>query len=158
VGSPAGVCDTSVRIEDLGQIGLGLLNELLELDHLANLLVSKHLILLVSVDSETGRVIATVFEAGEACWGGTQISIWELSGHGQAVRAGQEQELTIDEGVEDVFPVSLHQVVDVSENSTERGELALEVLRRCCGRWHREVEVLLTSLVPGGSEGSSEEG
>lgn len=71
VGGPAGVCDTSVRVEDLGKIGLGLLNQLLQLDHLANLLVSKHLILLVSVDSETGRVISTVLEAGEACWGDT---------------------------------------------------------------------------------------
>lgn len=90
VGSPAGVCDTSVRIEDLGQIGLGLLNQLLELDHLANLLVSKHLVLLVSVDSESGRVIATVFKAGESC-GGDTIQYWELSGHGQAVRRGRNR-------------------------------------------------------------------
>ena len=117
MGSPAGVCDTSVRIEDLGQIRLGLLNQLLQLDHLADLLVSKHLVLLISVDGETGRVIATVFEAGEACGGDTIQHSLVASGHGQAVRAGQE--LTIDEGVEDVFPVSLHQVVDVSENSTE---------------------------------------
>lgn len=135
VGSPAGVCDTSVRIEDLGQIRLGLLNQLLQLDHLADLLVSKHLILLVSVDGETGRVIATVFEAGEACGGDTIQYSLVASGHGQAVRAGQEQELTIDEGVEDVFPVSLHQVVDVSENSTEKGMLAFELRRSCCCRW-----------------------
>lgn len=88
VGGPAGVCDTSVRIEDLGKIGLGLLNQLLQLDHLANLLVSKHLILLVSVDSETGRIISTVLEAGETCWGRAQFSILQLSGHGQAVRGG----------------------------------------------------------------------
>jgi hypothetical protein len=62
-----------VRIEDLGQIGLGLLNQLLELDHLADLLVSKHLVLLISVDSETGGIIATVFEAGEACWGHNSV-------------------------------------------------------------------------------------
>jgi hypothetical protein len=74
------------------------------------------------------------------------------------VRAGQEQELTIDESVEDVFPVSLHQVVDVSENSTGKGMLASEVHRRRCGRWHREVEVLLTSWCQGWSEGSCEEG
>jgi hypothetical protein len=63
-----------VRIEDLGQIRLGLLNQRLQLVHLANLLVSKHLILLVSVDGETSRVVATVFEAGEA-WGRETISI-----------------------------------------------------------------------------------
>ena len=47
------------------------------------------------------------------------------------VRAGQE--LTIDKSVEDVFAISLHQVVNVSENSTEKDMLALEVCRkRCC--------------------------
>jgi hypothetical protein len=30
-------------------------------------------------------------------------------------------QLTIDQRVEDVFPVPLHQVVDVSENSTKKG-------------------------------------
>lgn len=84
VGGPSGVCNTSVRIEDLGKIWLLSCNELLQLDHLANLLECKNFILLVTVYRKTGRVIATVFEAGE----------------------------TVDEGVENVFAVLLDQVID----------------------------------------------
>ena len=50
VGSPSGVCDTSVVIEDLGEIWFLLFNERLQLGDLANLLECKHLILLVTVD------------------------------------------------------------------------------------------------------------
>ena len=61
VGSPAGVSNASVRVKDLCHVGLALLNELLELGDLANLLESKDLILLVPVDRETSRVVATIF-------------------------------------------------------------------------------------------------
>lgn len=67
VGSPAGVGNASVRVEDLVGVGLGLLDELLELGDLADLLEGKDLVLLVAVDSETGRIVATVLEAGETC-------------------------------------------------------------------------------------------
>ena len=90
VGGPSGVCNTGVRVEDLGQVGLLLLDQSLELDNLADLLEGKDLVLLVTVYSQAGRVIATVFEPGEA----------------------------IDEGVENVLPVLLHQVVDVAKNAT----------------------------------------
>jgi hypothetical protein len=62
VGCPAGVCNTAVRIEDLLEIWLGLLNELLQLGNLANLLVCEDLILLVSINTKTCRIITTVFE------------------------------------------------------------------------------------------------
>ena len=60
VSCPPGVGNTGVRVEDLGQVGLLLLNELLQLGDLANLLECKDLILLVTVDGETGRVVSAV--------------------------------------------------------------------------------------------------
>ena len=66
MSSPSGVCDTCVRIEDLGKIWLLILDELLELCNLADLLESKDFVLLVSIYSQTSRVVATVFESGES--------------------------------------------------------------------------------------------
>lgn len=51
VGCPSSMSDASVRIEDLGLVGIGLSNELLELGYFANLLEGKDFILLVSIDS-----------------------------------------------------------------------------------------------------------
>jgi len=62
VGCPSGVCNTGVRIENLGHIWLLLLDELLQLDDLSDLLVSEDLILLVSIDGQTGTVISSVFQ------------------------------------------------------------------------------------------------
>jgi hypothetical protein len=93
VGGPSCVCNASVRIEDLGHVGLLLLDQLLQLDDLTDLLESKDLVLLVAVDGQAGGIIAAVFEAGEA----------------------------IDEGVEDEFPVLLDEVVDVAKDATGRG-------------------------------------
>lgn len=53
VGGPTGVCNTAVCVEDLCEVGLLLLDELLQLGDLADLLESKHLISLVSVDCQT---------------------------------------------------------------------------------------------------------
>ena len=53
MGSPAGVGNTAVCVKDLCEIGLLLLDELLQLGNLADLLESKHLISLVSVDRQT---------------------------------------------------------------------------------------------------------
>ena len=53
VGSPASVGNTAVCIKDLCEIGLLLLDELLQLGDLADLLESEHLISLVSVDRQT---------------------------------------------------------------------------------------------------------
>ena len=58
---PASVCNASMGVKDFGHIGLRVGNELLELGHLAHLLECKDLVLLVTVDSQTGRVVASVF-------------------------------------------------------------------------------------------------
>ena len=64
MGRPSGVCDAGMRIEYLAQIGLGLLDELLQLGNLANFLVCKDFIFLVSINRDACRIIATVFETG----------------------------------------------------------------------------------------------
>jgi hypothetical protein len=92
VSGPSCVCNTSVRIKDLSQVGLLILDQLLQLGNFADLLEGKDLVLLVTIYSQTSRVIATVFEPGEA----------------------------IDEGVEDEFPVLLDEVVDVAKNTTAK--------------------------------------
>lgn len=56
--------NASVRVEDLGLVCVGLGDELLELGDLANFFEGKDFILLVSVDSQTGTVVAPVFEPG----------------------------------------------------------------------------------------------
>ncbi len=66
MGGPAGVGDAAVRIEHLGQIGLRVVDELLQLGDLADLLEGKHLVLLVAIDGKAGRVVAAVLETGEA--------------------------------------------------------------------------------------------
>lgn len=69
VGGPSGVCDTGVVVKDLGEVGLLLSNQLLQLGDLADLLVRKDLVLLVAIDGNTCGVVAAVFETGEACEG-----------------------------------------------------------------------------------------
>jgi hypothetical protein len=61
VGGPSGVGDTGVRVEDLVEVEVLLLNELLQRGDLADLLDCVDLILLVAVNGETGRVVAAVF-------------------------------------------------------------------------------------------------
>lgn len=60
VGGPAGVGNTGVRVEDLVLVELVLLDELLEGGDLADLLDGEDLVLLVTVDGETCRVVAAV--------------------------------------------------------------------------------------------------
>ena len=50
MGSPSGVSDTSMVIEDLGEVWLLLFNERLQLGDLADLFEGEHLILLVTVN------------------------------------------------------------------------------------------------------------
>jgi hypothetical protein len=92
VGGPSCVCNASVRIEDLSQVGLLLLDELLQLGNLAHFLEGKDLILLVSIYGQTGRVVATILQSREA----------------------------IDEGVEDELPVLLDEVVNVAKDATTK--------------------------------------
>jgi len=68
------VRDAAVGIERLGQVDVGLVDELPELGYLADLLEGEHLLLLVAVDGEAGRVVAAVLEAEEACRPGEQES------------------------------------------------------------------------------------
>jgi len=58
--------NSSMRIEDLVKIWGLILNELLQLGNFADLLESKDLILLVTVDCQTGRVISSVLKTGES--------------------------------------------------------------------------------------------
>ena len=61
MSSPSSMCDTSMGIIGLGKVWLGFCDQFLQLGHLAHLLEGKDLILLVTVDGETGRVVASVF-------------------------------------------------------------------------------------------------
>ena len=67
VRGPAGVCDADVRVEEYLDVGLLLFYYLLELGDLADLLEGKHLVLLVAIDGQTGGVVATILETGQAC-------------------------------------------------------------------------------------------
>lgn len=67
MGGPTRVGNAAVRIKDLGQIELGLVDQFLQLRNLADLLEGIHLLLLVAIDSKAGRVVAAVLETGEAC-------------------------------------------------------------------------------------------
>lgn len=66
VGGPTGVRNTSVRLEGLGHVGLGLGNELTELSDLADFLEGLHLVLLVAINSHTGRIVTAVLQSGKA--------------------------------------------------------------------------------------------
>jgi hypothetical protein len=85
-----------VRVEDLVQVGLLLFDQLLQLGDLADLLERKDLVLLVTIHRQTGGVVATVLKPGEA----------------------------IDEGIEDILPILLDEVVDVAKNATASKRLA----------------------------------
>jgi hypothetical protein len=61
VGGPSRVGNAGVRVEDLGLVEVGLAHELLESSNLADLLDGKHLVLLVTVNGQAGRVVAAVF-------------------------------------------------------------------------------------------------
>jgi len=93
MSSPSGVRNACVGIKDLCEIWLLILDELPQLRHLANLLEGKHFILLVSVHSETCRVVSSIFKPGK----------------------------TIDKSVNYVAAVLLHQIIDVSEDATVVG-------------------------------------
>lgn len=53
-------------IVDLVKVDVGLVDELPQLGHLADLLEGKDFIFLVAVDGQTSRVVSSVFETGEA--------------------------------------------------------------------------------------------
>ena len=60
VGGPSGVRNTGVRVEDLVEVEVLLLDELLEGGNFADLLDGVDLVLLVAIDGETGGIVAAV--------------------------------------------------------------------------------------------------
>lgn len=68
MSSPSGVSDTGMGIKNFGEVGLSFVDELLQFGYLANLLERKDLILLVTINRYTSRVVTTVFKTGKA-WG-----------------------------------------------------------------------------------------
>jgi hypothetical protein len=50
MSSPSGMSDTGMGIEDFGEVGLGFVDELLELGNFANFLESEDLVLLVTIN------------------------------------------------------------------------------------------------------------
>lgn len=114
VSSPPCVCNTSVGVESFLVVWLALRNELLQLRNLANLLVSRYFLLLVAINGQTRRIVASVFESRETCKKKKgQITVQKRHGFDRAKRV-----LTIKKSVEDEPAVPLDEVVDVAENST----------------------------------------
>lgn len=60
VGRPSCVGNAGVRVKDLVEVEVLLVNQLLQRGDLADLLDSVDLVLLVAIDGETGRVVTTV--------------------------------------------------------------------------------------------------
>lgn len=89
VGGPSGVSHTHLRDGNLVKVDRRLVNVLAESSDLANLLEDKGVLFGVTIDRNTGRVVTSVLETGKA----------------------------IDEDVNDLLAVLLHQVVDVGENA-----------------------------------------
>ena len=61
MSGPSGVCNAGMVVKDLGEVRLLSLDQLLELRNLADLLEREHLFLVVAVDGETCRIVASVF-------------------------------------------------------------------------------------------------
>lgn len=62
MGSPASVSDSRVRVENFGQVDIGLSNQFLELSNLSHLFEGEYLIFLIPIHGQTSRIVATVFE------------------------------------------------------------------------------------------------
>ena len=60
MGRPSCVGNAGVRVKDLVEVEVLLVNQLLQRGDLADLLDSVDLVLLVAIDGETGRVVTTV--------------------------------------------------------------------------------------------------
>lgn len=67
MSGPAGVSNAAVGVKGLAQVERVAVDQLLELSNFADLLEGVHLIFLVAIDGETGRVVPTVLETGQAC-------------------------------------------------------------------------------------------
>ena len=107
--SPSSVCNTSVGVEDLRHVWVLFFDELLKLGNLPNLFESEDFILLVAIDSQTCRIIASVLEAREAL---------DVSADACGFGANEAPLRTVDKGFDDVLAILLHQVIDVPKDST----------------------------------------
>jgi hypothetical protein len=58
---PSGVCDTSMAFKGLLEINVCSINHLPKLGNFANFLEGQNLALLVSIDTQTGGIISTIF-------------------------------------------------------------------------------------------------
>ena len=65
VGRPSRVCDRDLRVENLGGVYVRAVNALTKACNLANFLEIKHFAGNIAVDTDAGRVVTTVFLAGE---------------------------------------------------------------------------------------------
>lgn len=117
VRCPSGVCNCSVRNKCCFEVRLGIRNQLLKLVDLADLFKRENLVLLVTVNGATGRVVATVLKAMETFKHKASAGARWLSGYTCTKASGKP---TIDQGIEDVFPVLLYEIVDIAKNSTGR--------------------------------------
>ena len=61
MGGPSSVSDASVRVKDLGHVDTRFVNELPQLCYLAHLFEGEDFILLVTINGQTCRIIASVF-------------------------------------------------------------------------------------------------
>ena len=65
-----------MAVKHLLHVDMGAVNHLAEFGNLANLLEGDDLALLVAIDTETGRVIATILKSGKTC--NEQITMYQL--------------------------------------------------------------------------------
>ena len=62
VCSPSGMSDSSMGVKGFGQVGLLFVDKLFQLGDFADLLESKHLILFVTVNGKTCRILIPISE------------------------------------------------------------------------------------------------
>lgn len=90
MGSPAGVGNTGMGVKGLGGIGIAFGDEMAETVDLADFFESQDFIFAVAVDSETGRIVASIFQPGE----------------------------TVKQGIDNMLAILLDEIVDVAKNAT----------------------------------------
>jgi len=64
---PSGVRNSNVRVEFHSEVDTRFVNKLLQFFHLANLLECVYLILFVTINGKSSRVVSTVFQPCKSC-------------------------------------------------------------------------------------------
>lgn len=72
MSSPTSVSNARVGLESFGQVRFALRNKLLQLSNLAHFLVGSDFLLLVTIDSQTSRVVTAIFESRKSCRAGVR--------------------------------------------------------------------------------------